>query len=408
MHGQEQLRTNRTICVPFTQEDYINVTDNPVLFRGYPDPITDRWPEIFPNNILSGYLMKDMKESVKPGLPIRRIKIDGAAHTIRPSFVMPYMTGLVRDVEKGLMLRKYAVPFRVIAYVLGENAMYWQRTEQSLGRNSIAGTTVRDGENLPDDLAADDKHTRLDGEKVYVATTVIPGASVATNADEQSLTDAYGVFKEEALDMDDDDGYTPDTICTDGFPATRNAFRKLFPLATLILCFLHLFIKIRKSRRTRPGFFESVAGRLWHCFHAPGKAAFSQRVRRLHERAEAISLPSAIMRPIEKLRDNLALYAVAYDHPGSHRTGNMPDRLMQRMDRHLFVTRYFHGSLHSAELGIRAWALIMNFAPSTVAKYDGLRSPAARLSQFEYSGCWLENLLISASRGGYRRPPHKA
>jgi len=42
----------------------------------------------------------------------------------------------------------------------------------------------------------------------------------------------------------------------------------------------------------------------------------------------------------------------------------MLDRLMQRMDRHLFSTQYFHGSLSSAELSIRGWALILNFAPS--------------------------------------------
>jgi len=38
---------------------------------------------------------------------------------------------------------------------------------------------------------------------------------------------------------------------------------------------------------------------------------------------------------------------------------------MVRMDHRLFDTQYFHGTLQQAELGIRAWALIHNFAPST-------------------------------------------
>ncbi|MBF0351488.1 MAG: hypothetical protein HQM11_10685 [SAR324 cluster bacterium] len=86
----------------------------------------------------------------------------------------------------------------------------------------------------------------------------------------------------------------------------------------------------------------------------------------------------------------------------------MLDRLMQRMDRHLFSTQYFHGNLSSAELSIRGWALLHNFTPSnpnTVKHHKGAQSPAERLNQFRYHDSWLQNLLISASLGGYRSPP---
>lgn len=52
------------------------------------------------------------------------------------------------------------------------NAIYWYRIEQSLGRNSLVGTTVRTPENIPENLGADEKHTCVMGEKTYVATTV--------------------------------------------------------------------------------------------------------------------------------------------------------------------------------------------------------------------------------------------
>ncbi len=39
-------------------------------------------------------------------------------------------------------------------------------------------------------------------------------------------------------------------------------------------------------------------------------------------------------------------YALAYNYPQCHRTSNMLDRLMQKMDRYLFMMRYFHGHLH--------------------------------------------------------------
>ena len=89
----------------------------------------------------------------------------------------------------------------------------------------------------------------------------------------------------------------------------------------------------------------------------------------------------------------------------------MLDRLMRNMDRHLFNTMYFHGSIEIAELNLRGWVLIRNFAPlnpETVKKYDGKLSRAERLNGHRYHESWLQNLLISASLGGYRSPPQKA
>jgi len=90
-----------------------------------------------------------------------------------------------------------------------------------------------------------------------------------------------------------------------------------------------------------------------------------------------------IPNPISKLRKHITDYSIAYDHHGAHRTSNMLDRLMQRMNRHLFSTQYFHGSMASAELSIRGWALIQNFAlsnPQTIRKHQNFQSPAERLT----------------------------
>jgi len=60
------------------------------------------------------------------------------------------------------------------------------RLEQSLGRFSLVGTTVKSPKQLPKDLVADEKHSWLKGERVYIATTAandcILGASVAMSA----------------------------------------------------------------------------------------------------------------------------------------------------------------------------------------------------------------------------------
>ena len=150
---------------------------------------------------------------------------------------------------------------------------------------------------------------------------------------------------------------------------------------SVISCFLHIFIKIRdRSGKKFKNFFDSVGDRMWHCYEAESKASFSQRVRRLAEWADAEEkLPDVISKPIMKLKKNLSAYSKAYDLPGCHRTSNMVDRLMQRMDRHLFATFYFHGNLQAAEFSIRGWALIQNFAPcnpTMVKIHDGWRCPA--------------------------------
>jgi hypothetical protein len=67
------------------------------------------------------------------------------------------------------------------------------------------------------------------------------------NADEKDLTTAYGIFSSEAKNLSQN--YAPKTINTDGWCPTNMALKKLFPSVVLILCFLHAFLKIRKTVR---------------------------------------------------------------------------------------------------------------------------------------------------------------
>ena len=404
-------RNNRIICLPFSQEVYNVNIKNPIDFRKCINERIELFPELFPPEITAGYLMKDIYHSIKQSVPIRRIEISGISYSIRPSFLMPYMTGITDEIEKALFMRKFNVPFWALSYVFGKDPMYWYRMEQSLGRNSIVGTTIRNPADIPQHLGADEKHTRILGDKVYVATTVgnecILGASIAKDAGEQSLQDAYQVFKDEAQCLKP--AYTPTTVNMDGWKATRNAWKFLFSSVVIICCFLHVFIKIRdRAKKKYKDIFDEAASKLWDCYHAENKIAFSQRIRRLIEWCKKNNMPFVIANPIKKLRQNIAAYKVAYDHPKAHRTSNMVDRLMQRMDRHLFSTQYFHGSIAAAELSIRGWTLIHNFAPynpRTVKKLNGFKCPAERLNQFRYHDSWLHNLCISASLGGYRSPP---
>lgn len=166
---------------------------------------------------------------------------------------MPYMSATVAEVEKALLLMRFHVPCCAIAHVFGRDAMYWYWLQQGLGRFSLLGTTVKTPTHLPKDLVADEKHSRLGGERVYIAMAAgaecILRASVVGSASEAALTQAYGVFAQEAKALDPK--YTPETVNPDGWSATQGAWRTLFPSITVILCFLHAFLKIR-DRATKP------------------------------------------------------------------------------------------------------------------------------------------------------------
>jgi hypothetical protein len=263
---KKTTRTNRTICLPFTKDVYNQIIHDSAKFRRCIDEQIQLYPELFPPEISNGYRMKEIKSSIKLQTVIRRIEIAEIPYTIRPSYIMPYMTGLIDNVENALFFRKFSVPYWAISRVFGKNAMYWYRMEQTIGRNSIVGTTIRKPEDLPDHISADEKHTWLTGEKVYVPTTVgkgcILGADIAKDAGEEALTESYKIFKNECQNLKPT--YSPKTVNIDGWKPTHNAWLNLFTSIAVICCFLHIFIKIRdRGKKKYRDLFLQVSSKLW-------------------------------------------------------------------------------------------------------------------------------------------------
>ena len=343
----------------------------------------------------------------KEGYQLRRIQLpDGTTFTLAPAFIMPYMTALTKDVEQGLFLRRFNVPYWGLTYVFGRNDMFWYRQEQALGRFSIVGTTIKDPDLLPQDLIADEKHMRRNGDKQYIAMTVadecILGAEMVESASEVSLTKAYSVFANEAKSIKSD--YMPDTVNTDGWAATQNAWQTCFKSITIILCFLHAFLKIRdRATKTLSDMFNNVADKVWEAYNAITKASFSQRIRRLQEWTIKHVVDSPMKKCILDLCSKRDKFTESYAHKNAHRTSNMIDRLMKFFDRVCFDGMYFHGTLISATQRVRACAILWNFCPScpaTIKKHGDKISPAERLNNKRYDDNWLVNLLVSASMNG--------
>ena len=402
-------RGHATICLPIEKDEYHALVGNPKEFRRWLDRCFAEMPELFPQGFSRGYAMKDGRTSVKLGESLRRIILrHGRSYSIRPSFLMPYMTARTEEVENPLFLRKFGVPFWALARVFDRDPMYWYRLEVGLGRNSLVGATVRTVE-LPEHLLADEHHTKRDGEKNYIATTVgdgcLLGAALCEGAGADDLRKAYGVFKEEARDIQPE--YAPRTVNTDGWQSTQSAWRDLFPLVAILRCFLHGWLKIRDRAKHLGDLFFDIGERVWDAYQADDRRGFSQRIRSLRNWASGC-LTGIVLDKILDLCDKRDLWTIAYDHPDGHRTSNMLDRLMRSMNRYFNDGQHLHGSRDACDQHCRAWALLHNFTPwhpATAVANDGWQSPAERLNRHRYHDNWLQNLLVSASLGGYRNHP---
>ena len=401
-------RGRRTICLPIPEDVYRSAVPDPAQFRRLLDSCFHDSPELFPPGFAQGYEFKDSRPSTKQGLPIRRIELrDDTVYSIRPSFLMPDMTARTADVENPLFLRKFGVPFWALAHVFGRNPMFWYRLECSLGRFSVVGTTVHQAE-IPAHLLADEHHQTLDGEKVYIATTIgggcCLGAEPAPTAGTDDLKDAYAVFRAEARDVTPQ--YAPETVNTDGWPGTQAAWKALFRKVVIVLCFLHAWLKIRDRGKHLKEVFTETSRRIWDAYHAPDGRSFGQRLRRLQDWAHA-HLGGIVLEKVLDLCRKRKRFLVAYRHPDGHRTSNMLDRLMRGMNRYFDHGQHLHGSHEACRRHCRTWALMENFTPwhpATARENQGWRSPAERLNKHRYHDSWLQNLLISASLGGYRKP----
>lgn len=370
-------------------------------------------PELFPQEMAAGYKLHGWTAPSKKmnGKQFRRIRLKQGkrlAYTIMPCDILPYLTGSVSEVEKALFLKTFGVPDWALTYVFGRNDSYWYRLQQTLGRNNLVGTTVKDADAIPSDLLADEKHGKAHGTKWYIATTVaqdcVLGAAVTTAADSVQLEEGYGIFKQEAQQVNPD--YQPNTVNTDGWAATHKAWQSLFPKITIILCFLHALIKIRSRCKRAGELYGQLKHQVWAIYHATDRTLFKAEVARLQQwvLTHRDQLTTYTIEAIDKLCQYADQFCFAFDHPNAYRTSNMIDRHMQPMARWLFNGRYFHGNRLSADLRIRGWALLHNYRPYCPrAKIsETFQSPAHKLNRTIYRDNWLENLLVSSSGQGFQ------
>jgi hypothetical protein len=398
-------RGAKQFVFPMTQQDYDDWWDDPVQVRARLEEFARNHPERVPEDFDQGFALHGMgRESSKlPGIRLRKVVlINEESYWLRPSFVFGYMMGTVDELEYPLLLASYGVPAHLLTRGFGHSDMFWQRHVERLGLNSLVGTTVCDPDKLPDHLAADEHHADWVGETGYIATTAgggcILGIALTDSADEAHLEAAYGVFAEEARNVDPE--YAPQTVNTDGWAATQNAFQSLFATITIVLCFLHGFLKVRDRCRKS----HDLHGRIWDVYHATSAEEFRRLMEELKQWCLTQTFPAAVNEMLAKLWKKTELYAQAYDHPGCHRTSNAVDRPMNRLRRIVYAGRGLHGHQASSEKRLRGWALLLNFRPFAPRSNCPRQhvSLAHQLNEKCYHQNWLHNLMVSSSLMGAR------
>jgi hypothetical protein len=112
-----------------------------------------------------------------------------------------------------------------------------------------------------------------------------------------------------------------------------------------------------------------------------------------------------VLSKILDMCSNSSKFKQAFDFPSSYRTSGSLDRLMNYQDRILYSSQYFHGSLQSAKLFLRASAILFNFLPygfRSKHTFPDRISPFSDINRFVYHDNWLHNFLISSSFYGSR------
>jgi hypothetical protein len=403
-------RGHRTIRPPFDRERYEQTVLDAASFRQYLDEFVQQFPELFPADIQQGYTLHEVRFSRRQQMYYRRIDVQGVRYTVQPAFVTPYWVAEAEQVWYPLLLLHYGAPYWLITLGFGHHDDFWYRLFCHPGRFNLVGTTCRPTGLVPKDLAADEKISFWHGRKIYICTTAAKGCvwgmEPSLSEDTHGLATAYGVFQREAELTQAD--YQTRSVNTDGWPATRLAWRKLYKTAVLILCFLHGYIKIRQ-RASRLENKQELYELIWDAYRQPGQEEFTKSLENLKHWTEQNIQSKVVKDYVHKLCAQSQEYAQAFEAPQGYRTSNAVDRPMRRLDRFLFINQYFHGHFAKAQLLSRAFALCYNFIPfcprSQHNKPERGYSRAVHYNAKMYSENWLINLLASASLNGNRGDP---
>ncbi len=172
---------------------------------------------------------------------------------------------------------------------------------------------------------ADEKHSWLIGERVYITVTAalgcFLGVALSPSASADDLAAGYGEFAAEA--QAHHPGYQPETVNLDGWEGTQTAWQRLFPTVVVMRCFLHVVLGILQRCRSHKELYKALITALWGLFHSLNPAQFGQRLRRLLEWTAAdADVSDVLWEKLAKLETHAQNFKLTFTHPEAYRTSN--------------------------------------------------------------------------------------
>ena len=310
---EQSNRGHRVIRLPFEESAYTEIVDDPELFRAYVDDYLTKFAELLPDSMQLSYHLDEIRYSKRQQLYYRRVKVGKLKYTIQPSFITPYWTANCEEVAYPLRLIHQGTSFDLIVEGYGRHADYWYRIFLHIGRFSIVGTTASHQGVAPKHLAADEKISHWCGEEICICTTAsedcLWGAEASQSSDEAGLEQGYSIFKQEAQLLEE--GYQPETVNTDGWKATRKAWKNLFESVVLILCFLHGYLKIRSTSK-KLACKNELMNLVWEAYEQECKEDFLLKTTELEQWANKNIEHQSTHENVLKLCNKATKYAAYY------------------------------------------------------------------------------------------------
>ncbi|MDC0535237.1 hypothetical protein OAO18_05415 [Francisellaceae bacterium] len=145
--SNKSAKGSKIIRICCEHEEYYSAMNDGDKFRALLQRELNAYPELFPSEITNGFKLNGKTKASEKldKQQFQKIKLTstGEVYSVYPAFVMPNLIAYTDEVQKGLLLRKYNVPFSAIAFTQGRDEMFWYRAEKAFSPCSIVGTTIK-------------------------------------------------------------------------------------------------------------------------------------------------------------------------------------------------------------------------------------------------------------------------
>jgi hypothetical protein len=224
-------------------------------------------------------------------------------------------------------------------------------------------------------LLSDEKFATLDGEEIYLflisqEELIWHGEWLESTA-EDSFNAAIGRFlgtMDEAIQENNllkpEELYEPDSVTTDGWKASQNAWKTQVPDVDIMECLLHgrkrLSATLDEYNKAHPETSaenrQKIRTDFEQIFAASNLAAFSQRIRRA---IEVYAEEPILLKRLQILKDKRFLFTNHFKFEQAPAFSAPLDRSMRFLDEKLQSFGQFRSS-DSIDPMLNAWAIVNN------------------------------------------------